>query len=189
VAWSVKDLHQKVFSPYYQSRSPVVQETVNSSSHVGALFVNDGWLADKKRRLMFAIQDTWMGRSAVDRALAHRIQATFLKLAPDRGSVPPSQNQVHWPPLKAATRKGSDGIAGGRKGGCAPAAIVGEEEDRYQDMDSPEGRMRLDMQLLQLQQEQQMQEQQQQDNSISTKSKVTILSYAGSLAAMESPPR
>lgn len=91
-----------------------------------------------------------MGRPFVDRAHAHRIQATFLKLAPDRGSIPPSQNQV------VVTLKKVDG--GGR-------GSEEEEEDRYQDMDSPEGRRRLDMQLLQLQQEQQMKQQQQQPHS------------------------
>lgn len=83
-----------------------------------------------------------MGRPFVDRAHAHRIQATFLKLAPDRGSVPPSQSQV------VVFLKKDD--SGGGRGGSE------EEEVRYQDMGSPEGRRRLDMQLLQFQQEQQM---------------------------------
>ncbi|KAG9070979.1 hypothetical protein KI688_008522 [Linnemannia hyalina] len=147
ITWTVEDLHRKVFKPYYQARLPVVREVVDSSSTLGALLVKDGWLAEVKRKLVFTIQDSWMGRSFVDRAYAHRIQATFLKLAPDRGSVPPSQSKI-----VVALKKG-DGGGGG---------IEEEEEDRYQDMDSPEGRRRLDMQLLQLQQVQQMKQQQQQ---------------------------
>ncbi|KAF9551629.1 hypothetical protein EC957_006522 [Mortierella hygrophila] len=146
ITWTVKDLHRKVFKPYYQARLPVVREAVDSSSTFGTLLVKDGWLAEVKRKLVFTIQDSWMGRSLVDRAHAHRIQATFLKLAPDRGSVPPSQGKI------VVALKEGDGGGGGSE----------EEEDRYQDMDSSEGRRRLDMQLLQLQQVQQMKQQQQQ---------------------------
>lgn len=153
IIWTVEDLHRKVFKPYYQARLPVVQEVVDSSSSFGALLVKDGWVAELKRKCVFAIQDSWMGRSLVDRAHAHRIQVTFLKLAPDRGSVPPSQSQVVVA-LKKVDGGGGGGGVGGRR------SVEEEEEDRYQDMDSPEGRRRLDMQLLQLQQEQQMKQQQ-----------------------------
>ncbi|KAF8943642.1 hypothetical protein BGZ47_005215 [Haplosporangium gracile] len=141
ITWTVEDLRQKVFKPYYQARIPVVREVVDRSSMFGALLVKDGWLAEMKRKLVLAIQDSWIGRPFVDRAHAHRIQATFLKLAPDRVMV--------------ALKKGGGGANTGVGRGSRE-----EEEDKYQDMDSPEGRRRLDMQLLQLQQELQMQQQQ-----------------------------
>ncbi|KAF9155308.1 hypothetical protein BG015_010332 [Linnemannia schmuckeri] len=150
ITWTVEDLHRKVFKPYYRARISDAQEVVNSSSMFGALLVKDGLLAEVKRKFVFAIQDSWIGRPFVGRAHAHRIQATFLKLAPDRGSVPPSQSQV-----MVALKKGGDNAGTGVGGGSGE-----EKEDKYQDMDSPEGRRRLDMQLLQLQQEQLMQQQQ-----------------------------
>ncbi|KAF9906930.1 hypothetical protein EC991_011493 [Linnemannia zychae] len=157
-AWSLEDLHQKVFKPYFQARSPVVREVVDSSSMFGELLVKEGWLAEMKRKLVFAIQDSWMGRPFVDRAHAHRIQATFLKLAPDRGTIPPSQSQVQLVPTgkKGGRGEGRDGfvVSGSRN--------EEEEEDRYMDMDSPEGRKRLDMQLYHLLQEQSMQDLQDQ---------------------------
>ncbi|KAF9928774.1 hypothetical protein FBU30_002094 [Linnemannia zychae] len=146
--WTEEALHRLVFKPYYQARISVVREVVDSSSMFSALLVKEGWLAEIKRKIVFALQDSWVGRPMVDRAYAHRIQATFLKLAPDRGSIPPSQSRVQLVP---ASRKSGD------HGKGAKSATEGEGEDLYQDMGSPEARKRLDMQLLQLQQEQEMQ--------------------------------
>ncbi|KAF9126302.1 hypothetical protein BGW39_006726 [Mortierella sp. 14UC] len=160
-------LEERVFKTWYggrtvllgDARNPVVREVVDSSSMFGALLVKDGWLAEVKRKLVFAMQDSWMGRPFVDRAHAHRIQATFLKLAPDRGTIPPSQSQVQ---LVHTGKKEDGGEGEGRGGSVVSGSCDGEEEDRYMDMDSSKGRRRLDVQLYQLQLEQSMQGQQDQ---------------------------
>ncbi|KAF9191635.1 hypothetical protein BGZ50_009265 [Haplosporangium sp. Z 11] len=79
---------QQVFKNYYQIRAPIAKQVVDTSHMFGSLLVKDGWAGDLLRRLTFVMAASWMAKPNVDKMYWFRMQASFLPLVPERGTIP-----------------------------------------------------------------------------------------------------
>ncbi|KAF9104432.1 hypothetical protein BGX27_010101 [Mortierella sp. AM989] len=125
------DALQQVFCQYYQTRSNAAKESVETSSVFSSLLVRDGWAGNLMRKIAFALNGGWVGRTKMDRIYFHRIQASFLPPVPDRGISPcgphvPSRRPMIVYYKNSVDNDGSEG--NGRLGGEGGLRESGEDK-------------------------------------------------------------